>query len=807
MGKINAVLVLLNSGKLQETLKNLNLDNVNLAAAALDDVEEKFFKIGEKQVPIVNFSSVHKLAKQYKDYLWLIGGSEGVAADKLKKFLMTLQISEGNIVNADVPTQENLTWLANLRYVEEYGADFFATGNEFMQRSLNLNYIPCVLSDKTCAAGGVNLANANQDLRQSFLTAKHVFAHVKPGTIKFVLIGLAPNSLCYDNSKDFKNCTQNLPYLFALNDVEENIHDRRLKALLSDDVKDLFAMTTSAQADLNFDDVKAKFANDFSIKAVTDWEDDSTALSSETIETNKKILKEYIALCIENGAKPVGVIFPVAPAMRKSYNAQLLENFRETIHQLEENSDFACIDLFERFNYNCFCDMTHLNSKGTMIANALLSFKLYKKNLIPVENFCDMNYNWFYQLSYIISKNDYNSFMKRVFSASAQMIARKKKIKVGFVLYDTSMWCGDDLYNLFANNERFETTIFLCLYNSSNELILKNFRHGFDQLKSRGLNVVELKGENAPVPTQDVLILLTQYFHLFPIALREKSLTLKTLMTYIPYTFDISRLNNYVFTIYHITWKIFFPSPAILEIRDKQVKVGMPRGLYSGYPKLDIFFKRDKEFQFDWKMIRPDAKKIIWAPHHSIEANLRVSYATFQWNYKFMYEFAKNHPETSWIVKPHPNLFFKVIKEKVFPSVAAFEKYLKAWDALPNAQVYTGAYYQAIFATSDGMIHDSASFIAEYQYVNKPMIYLTRETQTYNELGEEILNASYLVDGQDLEGIVAVIQRVIIEGDDYKAAERKAVFDKSLNYPEANGMLASEFIFKSITDEFKEAES
>ena len=803
MEKINAVLVLLGNGKLESTLEKLNLNNVNLIAVAADDMTEKYFRVDNKKIPTINFSALHQLPKKYKNYIWLIAGSEceGVDAFKMKKFLMTLEVSEDNIVNLSVPTEESLTWLANLRYVEEYGADFFATGNELMQRDLNLKYIPCVIEDKAASSDGVNLANANQDLRQSFLTAKHVFDNVKPSAVKFVLIGLTPDSLCYDNSKDFKNCTQNLTYLFALNDIEENIHDRYLKALLSDDVKDIFAMTTSAQADLNFDDVKKKFTSDFSIKAVTDWEDDSTPLTTDAVEANTQILKEYIELCLDNGAKPVGLIFPSAPVVRKNYNAQLLKNFREIIAQLEENYDFICVDLFDRFNYNCFCDMTHLNSKGTMIANALLSFNLYKKNLIPVENFCDMSYNYFYQLSYIISKDDYNAFMERVFKASAQVIARKDKIKVGFVLYDTSMWCGDDLYNLFAQDKRFEPTVFLCLYNSSNELILKNYLHGLEQLKSRGLNVVELKNENAPVPTQDVLILLTQYFHLFPVALREKSLTLKTLMTYIPYTFDISRLNNYVFTIYHITWKIFFPSPAILEIRDKQVKVGMPRGLYSGYPKLDIFFKRDTEFKFDWKLLRHDAKKIIWAPHHSIEANLRVSYATFQWNYKFMYEFAKSHPETSWVVKPHPNLFFKVIKEKVFPSVAAFEKYLKAWDDLPNAQVCTGAYYQAIFATSDGMVHDSASFIAEYQYVDKPMIYLTRDTQTYNELGEEILGASYLVDGSDLNAIAAMIQRVIIDGDDYKAAERKAIFDKSLNYPASNGMLASEFIFKSIADD------
>ena len=49
-----------------------------------------------------------------------------------------------------------------------------------------------------------------------------------------------------------------------------------------------------------------------------------------------------------------------------------------------------------------------------------------------------------------------------------------------------------------------------------------------------------------------------------------------------------------------------------------------------------------------------------------------------------------------------------------------------------------------------------------------------------------------------------MIQRVIIDGDDYRAAERKEVFDKYLNYPKVNGMLASEFIYKNIADELKE---
>ena len=80
------------------------------------------------------------------------------------------------------------------------------------------------------------------------------------------------------------------------------------------------------------------------------------------------------------------------------------------------------------------------------------------------------------------------------------------------------------------------------------------------------------------------------------------------------------------------------------------------------------------------------------------------------------------------------------------------------------------------------------------------MIYLTRDTQKFNKLGNEILKVSYLVDGKNLDAIAATIQRIFIEGKDTKAAAREKLFDKYLNYPKANGMLASEFIYKSIVE-------
>ena len=216
---------------------------------------------------------------------------------------------------------------------------------------------------------------------------------------------------------------------------------------------------------------------------------------------------------------------------------------------------------------------------------------------------------------------------------------------------------------------------------------------------------------NADIPVQDIIICLTPYFHMMPKAIRTGRLLLKTLIILIPYGIKSSTFPIYNLPIFHIAWKICYPSKFEFDLYAKKTITGMPCGVVSGYPRIDVFFGKNVNLHFDWKMARPDAKKIIYAPHWSINGG--VKYATFQWNYRFMYEFAKAHPEISWVVKPHPLLLSSAVDNKIFPSVEAYQDYLQKWNDLPNAQVYTGGYYQAIFVTTDGMIQDCGSFIAE----------------------------------------------------------------------------------------------
>ncbi|MBR0059934.1 MAG: hypothetical protein IJP68_00495, partial [Selenomonadaceae bacterium] len=504
-----------------------------------------------------------------------------------------------------------------------------------------------------------------------------------------------------------------------------NAYTRTMENFVGNSVKNVFDMTV-AEPDANFDALREEFNHEFFAKSLIDWKDDTTFLSAEVIDKNVQILEDYIKLCLANGAKPVGVILPYAPLARKNFDKKLLALFRKKIRRLEIDYDFTCVDWFDHLSYNAFSDMTHLNLKGTLYVNSAIALKLHKKNLLPTINFCDMTYEFFNLLLRTAREETPDEFMDKVFALTAEKIRRKDKIKICFVLYEVAMWCGDDLYNFFAQDERFELAVYLCLRldQAENEFIVKDFMNGVEQLKSRGMNVVVLREDDVDIPAQDVLIYLVPYLYRLPRAFTLEEMTMQSLIVHIPYALDVVLHDNAFYSqkLFLVAWKLFFTSVAQREIYGEKSITGIPRGVCGGYPRMDHFFKDPSEFKFDWKMARPNAKKIIWAPHHSIPDDSLIKGATFQWNYKFLYEFAKSHPETSWVVKPHPNLVYQTIAAKIFPDVEAYEEYLQAWDDLPNARVYTGAYYQDVFATSDGMIHDSCSFTAEYQYANKPMI-------------------------------------------------------------------------------------
>ena len=253
MAKINVILVALNSESLQSVATKLNFKRVNVTGIIADISDKKTFKVGKSDVTIFPFSKVKRIAKTYtKVSAWLVCDCLSDTDDfrKLKNFLTTSDVPEDKILGTEIFEQPSPTWSANVYHVEKYGADFFATGDECMRDGLNLKFIPCVHENKIFSRGGANLSDAKQDLQQSYLTAKHVFRHAKSNTVKFVLIGLTPESFLCENKPPEK---LHLPLTDSAN----------AGVLIGDDKN--ISSTPKTKPDLNFSGLKAKFRKSFSL--------------------------------------------------------------------------------------------------------------------------------------------------------------------------------------------------------------------------------------------------------------------------------------------------------------------------------------------------------------------------------------------------------------------------------------------------------------------------------------------------------------------------------------------------------------
>ena len=158
-----------------------------------------------------------------------------------------------------------------------------------------------------------------------------------------------------------------------------------------------------------------------------------------------------------------------------------------------------------------------------------------------------------------------------------------------------------------------------------------------------------------------------------------------------------------------------------------------------------------------------------------------------------MVELAEKYNDRVQIAfKPHPVLKFKLInlwgKEKT-------EAYYQKWADMPNTQLEEG-YYIDLFLTSDAMIHDCASFTAEYLFTRKPVLFIVRDQQQveshWNPFGRKCYNQHYHAHG--LEDIECFINDIVISGNDPMQPQRETFFNQYL----FDGKLPSENIYNFL---------
>ncbi|WP_281234678.1 CDP-glycerol glycerophosphotransferase family protein [Flavobacterium gelatinilyticum] len=379
-----------------------------------------------------------------------------------------------------------------------------------------------------------------------------------------------------------------------------------------------------------------------------------------------------------------------------------------------------------------------------------------------------------------------------------QLVRKKEKVKVAFFLIHESVWKYDVLFDLMLQHPRFEPQIFVCpAVNFGPENMLFEMNKTFEAFKKKGYNVIKTYDEAAgsyvdihKTFAPDIVFFTNPYEGLQDYRYYIKEFS-KTLTCYVPYA--IMTVNYdfiYNLNFHNLVWKIFAETPIHNEIALQKRKNKGKNNVLTGYPGFDQLLLNKKQHNSSvWKNANPDLKRIIWAPHHAISDWNKV--ANFLEYYDFFLELADTYSDKIQIAfKPHHLLRIKL--EQEYWGKEKTDAYYTKWMNLSNGQCENGE-YTTLFSTSDALIHDCGSFMAEYLVTGKPALFMVRDESVmehWNAFGEQAVAVHY--QSRTKEQVIDFIENVVLNGSDQMMKERTD-FVENMLLPK-NKLTASENI-------------
>ena len=344
-------------------------------------------------------------------------------------------------------------------------------------------------------------------------------------------------------------------------------------------------------------------------------------------------------------------------------------------------------------------------------------------------------------------------------------------------------WKYDKIYQLMDKHKRFDPLILVCpIINYGYDNMIQRMTKCYSFFKAKGYNVrqaydinrdayIDVRKDLKP----DLIFYTNPYEGLID---NRYFIThfIDILTIYVPYFFNDTADYELAYDefLHNVVWRRYLETDVHLKMAiDFSHNHGI-NAVVSGYPGIESFLNKTTSYcASDWKVKDDGLKRVIWAPHHSIYETDQYKYASFMLYYDTMLELAKKYQESvQFAFKPHPLLRNKL--ERVWGKDKT-DKYYDQWAQMPNTTVVEGDYVD-LFLSSDAMIHDSGSFIAEYLYLNKPVMRTLNgiDLKTlHNEFGQRCLHNHYMAHNSD--DIESFILNVIHSFDPMKEQRTKFV--------------------------------
>lgn len=375
-----------------------------------------------------------------------------------------------------------------------------------------------------------------------------------------------------------------------------------------------------------------------------------------------------------------------------------------------------------------------------------------------------------------------------------------RPINVLFFALDSNTWKYDSVFQAMQKDPVFSPLVLAVpQVNKGKEFMLYQLKHGCEYYESKGYPTVCSYNEETDLFVDafslhpDIIFFSNPYDGLVDDRYNIRYYEQNCLTCYVNYGFcSVPEQWSCASYFHQRVWRYYVECVDNLE-QVKRYYTGN-NCVITGYPTSDLFMSV-KETGKDWKIQDNIHKRIIWAPHHTIEGQTgMIQFSTFLLYYDFMFQIADEFKDSvQFVFKPHP-----LLKPALYNHPGWGKKktddYYKRWAEGENTSFVNGDYAD-LFKSSDAMIHDCGSFIIEYLYVQKPVMILgnfDRLSQS-NKVGREAYACHY--EGKTQADIRSFIEKVLLKGDDVLFAKRKSFFDAVLSPP--NGLSVSDNI---ITD-------
>ena len=388
-------------------------------------------------------------------------------------------------------------------------------------------------------------------------------------------------------------------------------------------------------------------------------------------------------------------------------------------------------------------------------------------------------------------------------SLSADLpIARQgnRKIRVLIIAYFAATWTGyDQLVKTMLHDDDFEVLVVSTMH-SFNEYEFGEEDNIHNMLSNSGIPHLRWNEETCQNNTTrdrvtefypDYFFRQTPWEGSVPDEFKLDKFK-NSRICYIPYNMYVANTPDILTKLPYIKacWRIFCINKSNFDYFWTNSEVPPTNIVVTGHPKLDYITNYEPK-PGDWPINlngKSNRFRVLWAPHHSVTNNW-LGFAAFSKTYLHLLEWAKRDSTVEIVVRPHHLTFENLIKYEVLKK-KELDDFLDAVETSSNMALDPNIDCAPCFSACDVLITDGVSFLAEFQVLNKPLIFIESDLERapFTEFGSDFYDAAYTFKNAD-DAIKFITDYRVMRADPNESKRIQAINKHIIDRNSANRIL------------------